>query len=91
MGLLMTIIKVIFAFLLPPIAVLLERGITPDLLINIGLTILGWIPGKEALFLFLSLKFLFSIEFPILEFPQSFLFWNFRMNFVKILFFWNFP
>ncbi len=40
------ICKVIFAFLLPPIAVLAEEGLGADFIINICLTILGWIPGK---------------------------------------------
>lgn len=41
------IVKVIFAFLLPPIAVLAEEGLGADFVINICLTILGWIPGKN--------------------------------------------
>ena len=41
------ICKVFFAVLLPPIGVLLERGIGADLCINILLTILGYIPGKS--------------------------------------------
>ncbi|KAI8361057.1 cation transport-related protein [Mortierella sp. GBAus27b] len=39
------IFKFIFAVILPPIGVLMERGCGCDLLINIGLTILGYIPG----------------------------------------------
>ncbi|KAF8944138.1 plasma membrane proteolipid Pmp3 [Haplosporangium gracile] len=39
------IFKFIFAVILPPLGVLLERGIGVDLLINILLTILGFIPG----------------------------------------------
>ncbi|KAJ5601694.1 hypothetical protein N7510_011228 [Penicillium lagena] len=39
------ICKIIFAFILPPLGVFLERGCGADLLINICLTILGWIPG----------------------------------------------
>ncbi|CAG8032519.1 unnamed protein product [Penicillium olsonii] len=37
--------KIIFAIILPPLGVFLERGCGADLLINICLTILGWIPG----------------------------------------------
>lgn len=37
--------KVIFAIILPPIAVLLEKGCGCTLCLNIVLTILGWIPG----------------------------------------------
>ncbi|KAF7186886.1 Plasma membrane proteolipid 3 [Pseudocercospora fuligena] len=39
------IIKIILAILLPPLGVFLERGCGADLLINILLTILGYIPG----------------------------------------------
>ena len=39
------IIKIIFAIVLPPLGVFLERGCGADLLINILLTILGYIPG----------------------------------------------
>lgn len=48
------VVKVIFAFLLPPIAVLAEEGLGADFVINICLTILGWIPGKlfESVFLY---------------------------------------
>lgn len=38
-------LKIILAILLPPIAVAMERGIGVQLLLNIVLTILGWIPG----------------------------------------------
>lgn len=36
---------VLLAILLPPLAVLLDQGCGEDFLINILLTILGWIPG----------------------------------------------
>ncbi|KAJ5493230.1 plasma membrane proteolipid 3 [Penicillium diatomitis] len=39
------ICKIIFAIILPPLGVFLERGCGADLLINILLTILGWLPG----------------------------------------------
>jgi uncharacterized membrane protein YqaE (UPF0057 family) len=39
------ICKIIFAVILPPLGVFLERGCGADLLINILLTILGYIPG----------------------------------------------
>ncbi|EAL21587.1 hypothetical protein CNBC6250 [Cryptococcus deneoformans B-3501A] len=41
------IFKIILAIILPPLGVFLERGCGADLLINILLTILGYIP--EAL------------------------------------------
>jgi len=37
--------KIVFAVILPPLGVFLERGCGVDFLINIGLTILGFIPG----------------------------------------------
>jgi uncharacterized membrane protein YqaE (UPF0057 family) len=40
------ICKIILAVILPPLGVFLERGCGADLLINILLTILGYIPGK---------------------------------------------
>ncbi|KAL2159653.1 hypothetical protein VTH06DRAFT_2222 [Thermothelomyces fergusii] len=39
------ICKIIFAIILPPLGVFLERGCDSDLFINILLTILGYIPG----------------------------------------------
>ncbi|RIB24757.1 plasma membrane proteolipid Pmp3 [Gigaspora rosea] len=39
------IFKVLFALILPPLGVFLEVGCTKDLLINILLTLLGYIPG----------------------------------------------
>ena len=39
------ICKIILAIVLPPLGVFLERGCGADLLINICLTILGYIPG----------------------------------------------
>ncbi|EME50198.1 Plasma membrane proteolipid 3 [Fulvia fulva] len=49
------IIKIILAILLPPLGVFLERGCGADLLINILLTILGYIPGIiHALYIILK-------------------------------------
>ncbi|KAK1927552.1 putative cation transport-related protein [Papiliotrema laurentii] len=49
------IIKIIFAIILLPIGVFLERGCGADLLINILLTILGYIPGIiHALYIILK-------------------------------------
>lgn len=49
------IIKIIIAIILPPLGVFLERGCGADFLINILLTILGWIPGIiHALYVTLS-------------------------------------
>lgn len=41
----MSLLTIILSVLLPPIAVFLEHGIGKNLLINILLTILGWVPG----------------------------------------------
>ncbi|KAI9243597.1 plasma membrane proteolipid 3 [Sporodiniella umbellata] len=49
------ICKIILAVVLPPIGVFLERGCNVDLLINIGLTCLGYIPGIiHALYIILK-------------------------------------
>jgi uncharacterized membrane protein YqaE (UPF0057 family) len=39
------ICKIILAIILPPLGVFAERGCECDLLINIALTLLGYIPG----------------------------------------------
>ena len=41
----MIIIKVIFAFLLPPVTAYLQVGITTHFWINLALTLLGGLPG----------------------------------------------
>jgi uncharacterized membrane protein YqaE (UPF0057 family) len=49
------IFKIILAVFLPPIGVFLERGCGADLLINILLTVLGYIPGIiHALYIILK-------------------------------------
>lgn len=49
------ICKIILAVILPPLGVFLERGCNMDLLINIALTILGYIPGIfHALYIILK-------------------------------------
>jgi uncharacterized membrane protein YqaE (UPF0057 family) len=53
------ICKIILAIILPPLGVFLERGCGADLLINILLTILGYIPGIiHALYIILKVGFL---------------------------------
>lgn len=39
------ILKIIIAIFLPPLAVALAHGIGKKFLINVLLTLLGWIPG----------------------------------------------
>ncbi|VEP15633.1 conserved hypothetical protein; putative membrane protein [Hyella patelloides LEGE 07179] len=41
----MGILKIIAAILLPPLGVFMTMGVSQALLINILLTLLGWIPG----------------------------------------------
>jgi uncharacterized membrane protein YqaE (UPF0057 family) len=41
----MTIIEVLLSLFLPPLGVFLAYGISTTLLINIVLTLLGWLPG----------------------------------------------
>ena len=41
----MNIINIIAAILLPPLGVFLTMGISQALLINVLLTVLGWVPG----------------------------------------------
>ncbi|KAG2733414.1 hypothetical protein G9P44_002939 [Scheffersomyces stipitis] len=49
------IFKIILAIFLPPLGVFLERGCSSSLLINILLTILGYIPGIiHALYIILK-------------------------------------
>jgi uncharacterized membrane protein YqaE (UPF0057 family) len=42
----MNLTRLILGVLLPPVGVFLTYGIGPTLFINIGLTLLGWIPGS---------------------------------------------
>jgi len=49
------ILKIIVAVILPPLGVFLERGCGSDLLIDILLTVLGYIPGIiHALYIILK-------------------------------------
>ncbi|MDY7021918.1 MAG: YqaE/Pmp3 family membrane protein [Cyanobacteriota bacterium] len=41
----MKLLKIVLAILLPPVGVFLSKGVGTDLLINIVLTLLGWLPG----------------------------------------------
>lgn len=42
----MSLLRILAAILLPPLGVFLEVGFGPTLLINILLTVLGWLPGS---------------------------------------------
>ncbi len=41
-----TLVKIIIGILLPPVGVFLAYGISTTLVINILLTLLGWVPGS---------------------------------------------
>jgi uncharacterized membrane protein YqaE (UPF0057 family) len=38
-------LQILFAILIPPVGVFMAFGVSSTLFINIGLTLLGWIPG----------------------------------------------
>lgn len=42
----MKLIQIILGILLPPLGIFLTYGLSSTLLINIGLTLLGWVPGS---------------------------------------------
>lgn len=50
----MGLVKIILAIFLPPLAVLLDRGLGKDVLINLVLTLIGWLPGVIHAFWVLS-------------------------------------
>lgn len=41
----MKLVRIITAIVLPPLGIFLTVGVGPTLLINILLTLLGWLPG----------------------------------------------
>ncbi|MEQ9443301.1 MAG: YqaE/Pmp3 family membrane protein [Cyclobacteriaceae bacterium] len=50
----MSLLTIILAILLPPVAVAMQRGITGAFWINVLLTLIGWVPG--VIHAFLTLK-----------------------------------
>jgi uncharacterized membrane protein YqaE (UPF0057 family) len=42
----MKLLYIVLAILIPPVGVFLTFGVGSTLFINIGLTLLGWIPGS---------------------------------------------
>jgi uncharacterized membrane protein YqaE (UPF0057 family) len=52
----MTIIEVLLSLFLPPLGVFLAYGISTTLVINIVLTLLGWLPGVLHAFWVLAKK-----------------------------------
>jgi uncharacterized membrane protein YqaE (UPF0057 family) len=42
----MQLLRILLAILIPPLGVFLTFGLGPTFLINIGLTLLGWLPGS---------------------------------------------
>jgi uncharacterized membrane protein YqaE (UPF0057 family) len=41
----MSLLKVVLSIVIPPVAVFLTAGVSTALIINIVLTLLGWLPG----------------------------------------------
>ena len=41
----MSILTILITIILPPLAVAMNKGVGKDLIINIILTLLGWVPG----------------------------------------------
>ncbi|HAX16665.1 MULTISPECIES: YqaE/Pmp3 family membrane protein [Leeuwenhoekiella] len=41
----MSILTIILSILLPPLGVALSKGLGKDFIINVILTLLGWLPG----------------------------------------------
>lgn len=52
----MTIIEILLSLFLPPLGVFLAYGISTTLVINIVLTLLGWLPGVLHAFWVLAKK-----------------------------------
>lgn len=42
----MKLLNIVLGILIPPVGVFLTYGVGSTLFINIGLTLLGWIPGS---------------------------------------------
>ena len=42
----MHLLRIVVAILLPPLGIFMTVGVGPTLLINIFLTLLGWLPGS---------------------------------------------
>ncbi|MBD1809721.1 YqaE/Pmp3 family membrane protein [Microcoleus sp. FACHB-SPT15] len=42
----MNLLRIVLAILLPPLGIFMTVGVGPTLLINILLTLLGWLPGS---------------------------------------------
>jgi uncharacterized membrane protein YqaE (UPF0057 family) len=42
----MNVLNLVLGILIPPIGVFLTFGVSSTLFINIGLTLLGWLPGS---------------------------------------------
>ena len=42
----MNLVQIVLGIFLPPLGVFLTYGLSTTLLINIGLTLLGWVPGS---------------------------------------------
>ncbi|KAI8854609.1 hypothetical protein BC829DRAFT_380359 [Chytridium lagenaria] len=45
MGVFVTILEILLALIFPPLLVLIKEGCSCDLLLNVILTLVGWLPG----------------------------------------------
>ena len=50
----MSILKILITIFLPPLGVLMEEGLGKHFLINLILTLLGWLPGVVHAFWIMS-------------------------------------
>lgn len=50
----MTLLEIIFAIILPPVAVAMRRGLSGAFWLNLLLTLIGWLPGVIHAFYILS-------------------------------------
>ena len=50
----MTLLEIVLAILLPPLAVGMRRGLGGAFWLNVLLTIIGWVPGVIHAFIVLS-------------------------------------
>ncbi|NJM67389.1 MAG: YqaE/Pmp3 family membrane protein [Acaryochloris sp. RU_4_1] len=42
----MNLVNIVLAILLPPLSIFINEGVSATLIINILLTIVGWVPGS---------------------------------------------
>jgi uncharacterized membrane protein YqaE (UPF0057 family) len=52
----MSIVQIILAIVLPPVAVAMDKGLSGAFWLNVLLTLIGWLPGVIHAFYVLSKK-----------------------------------